>query len=153
MSMSHRLSKFVAPRFALAVVLGMLFFWFGAAGTSASRFAFIDSVGKFLGFQSKQTSAVQSDESNSEPVIEPTILSSPSLFATGTTSATPLSGTYSVGLGRAYGTLTAAVADYVSRGVNGSVVFSLTDATYPAETYPIVIGRAIPVGGLTIKPA
>jgi hypothetical protein len=38
-----------------------------------------------------------------------------------------------------YATLTAAVADLNSRGVGGPVTFLLTDATYPSETFPIVV--------------
>lgn len=67
----------------------------------------------------------------------------------------PLSGTYTVGSGGDFTTLTAAVAAYVSRGVSGPVVFSLTDATYAGETYPITIGAASGASStntLTIKP-
>jgi len=38
-----------------------------------------------------------------------------------------------------YATITAAVADLDSRGVGGPVTFLLTDATYPSETFPIVV--------------
>jgi hypothetical protein len=71
-------------------------------------------------------------------------------------SASPLSGSYNVGSGQTYTTLTAAVNDLNLRGVSGSVVFNLTDVTYSsAETFPISIGN---VGGasstntVTIKP-
>ncbi|MDX6443533.1 MAG: trimeric autotransporter adhesin [Blastocatellia bacterium] len=67
-----------------------------------------------------------------------------------------LNGTYTVGTGGAYTTLTAAVADYVSNGVSGPVTFSLTDTTYSSETYPITIGAATgssATNTLTIKPA
>ena len=69
-----------------------------------------------------------------------------------------LSGTYTVGSGGAYATLTAAVAAYNNSCLTGPVVFSLTDATYttPAETFPISINSnafASAVNTLTIKPA
>ncbi len=69
-----------------------------------------------------------------------------------------LSGTYTVGAGGAYATLTAAVAAYNNSCLTGPVVFSLTAATYtsPAETFPISINSnalASAVNTLTIKPA
>ena len=68
-----------------------------------------------------------------------------------------LSGTFTVGVGGNYTTLTAAVADYNTKCVSGNVVFNLTDASYTtAETFPIVI-QVNPNAGagntLTIKPA
>ncbi|MEQ1744256.1 MAG: hypothetical protein ABMA02_02440 [Saprospiraceae bacterium] len=67
-----------------------------------------------------------------------------------------LSGTYTVGVGGNYTTLTAAVADYNAKCIGGPVVFSLIDATYPSETYPITINAingASNVNTLTIRPA
>ena len=67
-----------------------------------------------------------------------------------------LNGTYTVGVGQAYTTLTAAVADYNSKCLSGAVIFSLTDATYPSETFPIAINNntyANSTNTLTIKPA
>ncbi|MBL7805048.1 MAG: hypothetical protein JNL02_15005, partial [Saprospiraceae bacterium] len=67
-----------------------------------------------------------------------------------------LSGTYTVGVGGNYATLTAAVADYNTRCIAGPVLFSLTDATYPGETFPITINSNIYASStntLTIKPA
>ncbi|MFZ4633963.1 MAG: beta strand repeat-containing protein, partial [Saprospiraceae bacterium] len=67
-----------------------------------------------------------------------------------------LMGTYTVGVGGNYATLTAAVADYNTKCIAGPVVFSLTDATYPAETFPIAINQifgASAVNTLTIRPA
>lgn len=67
-----------------------------------------------------------------------------------------LSGTYTVGAGGNYPTLTAAVNAYNNNCLGGPIVFSLTDATYPSETFPITI-IANPDGNsvntLTIKPA
>lgn len=68
----------------------------------------------------------------------------------------PMSGTFTVGVGGNYTTITAAVADYNTRCVSGPVLFSLTDATYPSETFPITINAVSgqsAVNTLTIKPA
>ncbi|WP_177729850.1 T9SS type A sorting domain-containing protein [Flavobacterium inviolabile] len=68
----------------------------------------------------------------------------------------PLSGVYTVGASGNYATLTAAVADYNSKCLSGPVTFSLTDATYTGETYPITINSnpdASATNTLTIKPA
>jgi hypothetical protein len=67
-----------------------------------------------------------------------------------------LSGTYTVGGGGAYPTLTAAVASYNSSCLGGAVVFELINATYPSETFPITINanaNAGAVNTLTIRPA
>ncbi|MCK5147570.1 hypothetical protein KAR48_12505 [bacterium] len=68
-----------------------------------------------------------------------------------------LSGTYPVGSGQTYATLTAAVADINSNGVSGAVVFELTDASYTtSETFPITINEisgASSTNTITIKPA
>jgi hypothetical protein len=74
-----------------------------------------------------------------------------------------LSGTYTVcSSGCDYATLTAAVADYNSKGVSGPVTFSLADYTYTDaasfgnETFPITINAAAGASAantLTIKPA
>ncbi|MCX6303770.1 MAG: T9SS type A sorting domain-containing protein [Bacteroidetes bacterium] len=67
------------------------------------------------------------------------------------------SGTNTVGSGGTYSTLTAAVAAYNSATcLRGPVIFSLTDATYPGETFPIIINAnamANATNTLTIKPA
>lgn len=55
-----------------------------------------------------------------------------------------------------YPTITAAVTDLALRGVSGPVTFSLVDALYPNETYPIVLPQAVgmdSVNTVTIKPA
>ncbi len=69
---------------------------------------------------------------------------------------TPLNGVYTVGAAGAYTTLTAAIADYNTKCLTGAVTFSLIDATYPGETFPITISQnadASAVNTLTIKPA
>jgi hypothetical protein len=50
-----------------------------------------------------------------------------------------ISGTFNVGVGGDYTTLTAAVAAYNAAVQNGPVTFTLTDSTYPSETFPITI--------------
>ncbi|MBP9209160.1 MAG: HYR domain-containing protein [Saprospiraceae bacterium] len=66
-----------------------------------------------------------------------------------------ISGTFTVGVGGDYTTLTAAVADYNSKCLTGPVVFLLTDAAYPSETFPISINQ-VPgqsaANTLTIRP-
>jgi subtilisin-like proprotein convertase family protein len=67
-----------------------------------------------------------------------------------------LSGTYNVGVGMAYATITDAVAAYNTSCVSGPVVFQLMDATYPSETFPITINANISASAtntLTIRPA
>ena len=67
-----------------------------------------------------------------------------------------LSGTYTIGVGGAYTTLTAAVNAYNTTCILGSVVFELTDASYPSETFPIVFNAhpdASAANTLTIRPA
>jgi trimeric autotransporter adhesin len=67
-----------------------------------------------------------------------------------------LSGTYTVGTTGIYPTLTAAVNAYNNSCIGGPVVFSLIDAAYTSETYPITINAnafSSTVNTLTIKPA
>jgi len=64
-------------------------------------------------------------------------------------------GTFNVGVGKDYPTLTAAVTDLNSKDMTCAVKFVLTDAAYPSETFPIVInanGGASSINTLTIKP-
>jgi hypothetical protein len=69
----------------------------------------------------------------------------------------PLSGTYTVGSGGNYTTLTAAVNAYNTTCIAGPVIFSLISATYSgSETFPITINQnanANATNTLTIKPA
>ena len=70
--------------------------------------------------------------------------------------ASTISGSFNVGTGGDFATLTAAVAALNSKVMTGPVTFVLTDNTYAGETFPIPIN---PNGGnsatntLTIKPA
>lgn len=86
----------------------------------------------------------------------PPAASTPPTTPSSFTIQSNLSGTYTVGVAGVYPTITAAVAAYNSSCLSGPVVFSLLDATYPAETYPIIINPnsfASATNTLTIKPA
>ncbi|MEP6944790.1 MAG: choice-of-anchor Q domain-containing protein, partial [Acidobacteriota bacterium] len=69
----------------------------------------------------------------------------------------PLSGPYTIGAAGTYSTLTQALSDLESFGVDGPVTMTLTDAAYnTGETFPIVIGvipGASAANSITIKPA
>ena len=65
-------------------------------------------------------------------------------------------GSFNVGVGQTYPTLTAAVADISTKDLTCPVTLYLTDNTYAAETYPIIIPQlpgASATNTLTIKPA
>lgn len=67
-------------------------------------------------------------------------------------------GTINVGASESapYNTITNAIADLNSKELICAVTFLLTDATYPTETFPIVINANVgssPVNTVTIKPA
>jgi hypothetical protein len=53
----------------------------------------------------------------------------------------PLSGSYTIGSGGDYPTITAAATDLSVLGVNGAVTLTLLDALYPSETFPITFGN------------
>ncbi len=86
----------------------------------------------------------------------PAATTAPSTPSTYTISMV-LNGTYTVGAGQTYTTLTAAINAYNTSCIGGPVVFSLTDATYSAaETFPLVINNnayASATNTLTIRPA
>jgi len=101
----------------------------------------------------------------------PNVGASPSTGAAGFTSNPPaastppttpntytivgtICGTFNVGVGQTYTTLTAAIADFNNKVMTCPVTFLLNDATYPSETYPIVIasnGGSSSTNTLTIK--
>ncbi|MGB3085386.1 MAG: T9SS type A sorting domain-containing protein [Saprospiraceae bacterium] len=66
-----------------------------------------------------------------------------------------LNGLYTVGVGGDFATLTAAAAAYNLGCLSGPVTFSLIDASYPSETFPISFNNinATSSTPLTIKPA
>lgn len=75
-----------------------------------------------------------------------------------TVTTSTFSGTFSVGTGQTYTTITDAVNAYnTACSISGPVVFELTNATYGAgETFPIIISPKAPAtasNGLTIRPA
>jgi len=66
-----------------------------------------------------------------------------------------MSGIFTVGIGGNYTTLTAAIADYNVRCLNGPVTFLLIDNSYPTETFPISINSILgqsATNTTTIKP-
>lgn len=66
-----------------------------------------------------------------------------------------LSGTYTVGAGRNFTNITAAIAAYNSSCLSGPVTFLLKDANYTTETFPIIINAnpfASATNTLTIRP-
>ena len=86
----------------------------------------------------------------------PVASSTPPLTPNSHTIVVPsISGSFNVGTGETYTTLTAAVADLNSQTITGPVVFILTDTTYPSETFPIVItanSGSSAVNTVTIRP-
>jgi hypothetical protein len=71
------------------------------------------------------------------------------------TIVTSYTGTYHVGVGKDYATLTLAAAAVNTKTLTGPVTLILDDAAYPTETYPVVFnanaGSSV-VNTLTIKP-
>ncbi|MEI6681395.1 MAG: T9SS type A sorting domain-containing protein [Bacteroidota bacterium] len=65
-------------------------------------------------------------------------------------------GSFNVGVGQTYATLTAAIADVAAKDLTCPVTLVLTDNTYPSEIIPIIIPQlpgASAANTLTIKPA
>jgi hypothetical protein len=72
------------------------------------------------------------------------------------TTLAPISGSFNVGSGGAYTSLTAAVTDLNAKLITGPVIFNLTDTNYPSETFPIVINAnsgSSAINTVTIHPA
>lgn len=83
------------------------------------------------------------------------VFNSFSYFAIGLTDNAK-SGILTVGVSGDYPTLTDAVADLDTSALGGPVTLSLLDATYPSETFPIIIRQIAGISAtntLTIKPA
>jgi trimeric autotransporter adhesin len=88
--------------------------------------------------------------------INPPAASTPPTSPSTYTIVGSLCGTYNVGAGQTYTTLTAAVADLNTKEVTCPVTFLLRDATYASETFPITIGPVLGSGSIntvTISPA
>ncbi len=65
-------------------------------------------------------------------------------------------GTYQVGTGQTYATITQAIADLAQKEVTCPVVFELTDAAYGAETLPITVPYVVGASAgntITFRPA
>jgi hypothetical protein len=93
-----------------------------------------------------------------QPTIGPSsAVTSLGFFAVGVIpGATPISGNQNTGTGGDFPTLTAAIAALNSRILNGPVTITLTDNTYPSETFPITINAnagSSATNTITIKPA
>ncbi len=87
--------------------------------------------------------------------INPPACSTPPTTPYNYTIVGTLSGVYPVGAGQVYPTLTAAVADLNLKEVIAPVTFELWDATYPSETFPLIIypyAGADPARPVTFKP-
>ncbi|TAE75684.1 MAG: DUF1573 domain-containing protein [Bacteroidetes bacterium] len=87
--------------------------------------------------------------------VNPPAASTPPTTPTTYTHGAGLVGTYTVGVTGNFTTLTAAVAAFNVGCANGAIVFELIDATYPSETFPIVINQ-VPnavTNTLTIRPS
>jgi hypothetical protein len=86
----------------------------------------------------------------------PAVTTPPTTPSSYTNLPTLSAGTYTVGATGTYPTLTAAINAYNNSCIGGAVVFSLIDATYPSETFPITINANVGASStntLTIKPA
>ncbi len=68
----------------------------------------------------------------------------------------PVCGTYEIGVGKDFETLSEAFTEFISRPITCPVTLLLTDATYPTQTYPITVPQFTGISAtntLTIKPA
>jgi hypothetical protein len=85
----------------------------------------------------------------------PPACSTPPTTPASYTIVAPFEGTYHVGVGKDYATLTLAAAAVNSNVLTGPVTLILDDATYPAETFPVVFNAnagSSEINTLTIKP-
>ncbi|MEI7663234.1 MAG: hypothetical protein WCK34_13585, partial [Bacteroidota bacterium] len=86
--------------------------------------------------------------------INPPAVSTPPTTPNAYTIVGTICGTFNVGVGQTYTTLTAAINDFNNKVMTCAVTFLLNDATYPSETFPIVInsnGGSSATNTLTIK--
>lgn len=129
-------------------------FTFGGSTTAST-----DVVSYYIAAQDNATipnvgtsPAVGATGFTANPPATTTPPTTPSTFAVSST----LIGTYTVGTGQTYPTLTAAIAAYNTSCLGGAVTFNLMDSTYnTAETFPITINsnpQASAINTLTIKP-
>lgn len=119
-----------------------------AAGDVVSYYVIAQDVATPANISSNAVGAVATDVN--------TVTTAPATPSSYNVGGTLAGGTYTVGAGGNYTTLTAAAAAYNSSCLGGPIVFNLTDATYPSETFPIVFNQnatANSTNTLTIKPA
>jgi len=134
----------------------------GAANftNSTVRVTELNSTGNALGQSATQGGAYASIGGTlTAPAVLSTAVTSLGFFAVGRLTGTTTfpGGTYTVGSGGAYATLTAAMADLSGKIITGPIVYSLL-ATYTSggETFPIVVpanGGENATNTITIKPA
>ncbi len=148
--------------------------WFSNAGTLTSGTA-TSSVWSFTIIAADMGGLTSSDVVQyyiiaQDDASTPNVVSNPSLGLVATdvntvsthpttpnsfTITPTLNGAYNVGVGQPFTTVTAAVNAYNTSCLTGPVTFTLTDATYPSETYPITINANVDASvtnTLTIKP-
>lgn len=84
----------------------------------------------------------------------PAVSTAPTAPSTYSIQGNMAAGTYDVGVGQTYTTITDALNAYNNSCPQGAIVFRLMDATYPSETFPLTINNpyASAVNTLTILP-
>lgn len=113
-------------------------------------------LGTAVNFSFAQSARVAEDPTALAKISTGTLVHSAVTPVLKSAKAVALAGNYTVGTGGDYATLTAAVADFNSAAITGPVTFSLLDASYTAETFPIIIeanAGSSAANTLTIKPA
>lgn len=126
-------------------------FAFGTGATAGNLVSYYIVAQDNLGNTIAKPSAGASGYTSSPPAAS-TPPTSPDFYVIQTTLA---AGTYPVGVGQTYVTITDAVNAYNNSCLSGAIIFVLTDATYnSSEVFPITISnpQASSVNTLTIKP-
>ena len=130
---------------------------FTIVATDMGGLAVNDVISYYVIAQDLSTSNnIASNPSAGLTAVDVNTITTPPTVPNTTTILLTLSGTYTIGSGGNYPTLTAALNAYTTACLSGSVIFSLTDAAYSGETLPITINAnnsASAVNNLTIKPA
>ncbi len=129
-------------------------FTFGSAATVIGDVVYYYIVAQDL--SGRQNTSCYPSGGASGFSVDPPAVSTPPTTPSSYTIIASISGTKTVGATGDYATLTAAVAALNSEYVTGPVTFSLLDATYAGETFPIVINAnsgASATNTITIKPA
>lgn len=118
-------------------------------------------IGTSIGFANAQSGRVSEDLSSIAKLSYSDQVNAMASKVTGhsikpQSKSVALSGNYTIGTSGDYPTLTAAIADFNSAPITGPVTLTLLDATYPSETFPIIIQEnsgSSATNTLTIKPA